>query len=279
MFTELEVFQCPEWQEYLNEMRTALENEESPLDANLESVLPGVHQWHRANEAAVKSVHGRIDTLMETVKVGLKDGFDRISSTTALNQQLQDKRLATVFAEIAKGLLQGTVTQPTMSPDSRSADEQGDIAMTPAMRQSGSTTTINMADSMDCDGDESPSSFENRSYWLPSKPLSLEEIWDSWHGASDQHGGIVGRNKKFGAKWRKHIPPAHYSRCCRTIKAIESYAKHNKIKVEESLAQLDPIFKEECGKSVYNFVEKMQEKGFLKKAAKRGKQAVVEARQ
>ena len=49
----------------------------------------------------------------------------------------------------------------------------------------------------------------------------------------------------------------------------------NKIKVEVSIAQLDTIFQEECANSVYNFVEKMQDKGILKKAAKRGKQAVA----
>ena len=275
LFCELEVFQCPEWQEYLSEMRTALENERSPLDATLESVLPGVHQWHRANEAAVKRVHGHIDALMETVKEGLKDGFDRISSTTAFNQQLQDQRLATVFADIAKGLLQGSVTQPTidstsvthmMSPNSRTCE----------------TTTTNAEFSMEDAADETPPSYEITSYRLPSKPLSLEDLWNSWHGCGQhhcQHGGVIGRNKKFGAKWRKHIPPAHYSRCCRSVKAIEAYAKDKRIKVEEAVAHLDPIFQEECGKSVYNFVEKMQEQGMLKKAAKRGKQALTEVRQ
>ena len=131
-------------------------------------------------------------------------------------------------------------------------------------------------------GDESPTSPIITSFRLPSKPLSLEELWESWHGTGNhhcQHGGIAGRNKKFRAKWQKHIPAAHYSCCCRTVKAIETYANQYKVKVEAAIAQLDPIFQEQCGKSVYNLVKEMQGKGFLKKAARRGKQAIAEATQ
>jgi hypothetical protein len=36
------------------ELKAAIESEQSPLDANLEAVIPGLHQWHTANSAAVK---------------------------------------------------------------------------------------------------------------------------------------------------------------------------------------------------------------------------------
>jgi hypothetical protein len=58
-------------------------------------------------------------------------------------------------------------------------------------------------------------------------------LLSEWIGCGDfqdQFGGIEGRNKKFGAKWRKHLPKYIYSRTKeRTIKGmIRAYAKQRK---------------------------------------------------
>ena len=271
MFNEVQVFQCPEWQDYLEEMKHALANEASPLDATLESVLPGVHQWHRANDAAVKTVGRRIDDIVEAVKEGLKEGFKEITNATMVNQQAQDRKLAIVFANIAKGLLNGNVVA---SPE----NEMGGTTNSTTMPMS--QESVQSPEQEDNNQLNDPSdALHNKTYRLPSKPQSLRDLWDAWYGVNSNHcayGGVEGRNKKFGAKWRKHIPPAHYSRCCRTIKAIQKFALEKHQRNEDAIETLESMF-HECSYSVYNFVDVMQEKGYLKKAAKRGKQAIATA--
>ena len=275
MFNELLVFQCHEWHEYLEVMEHALANESSPLDASLESVLPGVHQWHRANEAAVKSVSRRIDDILELVKVGLKDGFKEITNTTMLNQQVQDKKLAIVFANIAKGLLNGNVNSPEYTGgDTAGTTESGTLSVRVLTQNDGFEPQPN---NNRLDEDEDMIASDHKSFRLPSKPQSLRELWEVWFGVGDNycaHGGVEGRNKKFGAKWRKHIQPAYYSRCCRTIKGIQKYALESHEMHDDAIAKLESLFNE-CNNSVFNFVEVMQERGYLKKAAKRGKQAIA----
>ena len=276
MFSELKCFQCPEWEDYLQEMKEALEKEQSPLDASLESVLPGVHQWHRANDAAVRTVHRRIDTIAEAVKVGLKEGFEQITNTTAQNQQMQDKRLAIVFADIARGLLSGSVQSSPTGVDSPMVTQQEDNDTDMGVARRQTTNSSNSSSHNELGASDAP---ENKSFRIMSKILSLRDLWDAWFGIGSHpcnYGGVEGRNKKFGAKWRKHIPAAHYSRCCRTVKAIQHYAKENRLNKDDAITALEPIFKE-CSNSLYNFIEVMQEKGHLKKAAKRGKQAIAEA--
>ena len=61
------------------------------------------------------------------------------------------------------------------------------------------------------------------------KHLTLSSLYDEWFGggefATDHHGGIEGRNKEFGTKWRKHLNQMQYSRAMRCVKAIQKYAE------------------------------------------------------
>ena len=82
-------------------MKTALENESNPLDADLEKVLPGIHQWHQANESKLWGVKSRLDEVIDTVKQGF-DGMVDVASETRAES---DKCLAGVFLSIAAKLL------------------------------------------------------------------------------------------------------------------------------------------------------------------------------
>jgi hypothetical protein len=49
IFQQLPVFKMREWDEYCAKMKNHLDTDECPLDAKLENVTPGIHQWHHAN--------------------------------------------------------------------------------------------------------------------------------------------------------------------------------------------------------------------------------------
>ena len=77
-------------QEFKDQMQHALETEESPLDANLESVLPGVHQWHTANHSGVQTVEKKVDAFALAVATGLHD------IKMSLETKLEDMKQSTV---------------------------------------------------------------------------------------------------------------------------------------------------------------------------------------
>jgi HPt (histidine-containing phosphotransfer) domain-containing protein len=74
IFSQLPVFQMDEWKTYCATMEDALANDECPLDAKLENVIPGLHQWHRANDQALKSVVETVNSHM----AGLKETLSAI---------------------------------------------------------------------------------------------------------------------------------------------------------------------------------------------------------
>jgi hypothetical protein len=114
----------------------------------------------------------------------------------------------------------------------------------------------------------------HRSYRMKPKHKLLSQLYDEWIGEGDFHdgyGGIEGRNKEFGSRWRKHLTAYVYSRTERTIKGIRAYAQcHNNMDPHEACRQLQEIFeKERC--CISNMVSYFTSNGYLKKKQPRGK--------
>jgi hypothetical protein len=71
-------------------MEGALETEESPLDAKLESILPGLHQWHTANNAAISKLQANIEALdnkVDTTANAIVNQVDGQSDTMIIAMQ------------------------------------------------------------------------------------------------------------------------------------------------------------------------------------------------
>ena len=109
---------------------------------------------------------------------------------------------------------------------------------------------------------------------LALKQEQLVDLFNEWYGKDryeDEHGGISGRDKKFGSAWRKHLSAQHHSRTRRTVEAVEAFAKEKQILPMEACIALQPAY-EAVKCSVGNFVKNCQENGLLKKKGQRGKQ-------
>lgn len=52
-------------QTFTEEMSLDLNKTESPLDATLEQVIPGLHEWHQANKEQVGALHRKVDSSTE----------------------------------------------------------------------------------------------------------------------------------------------------------------------------------------------------------------------
>jgi Transcriptional activator of glycolytic enzymes len=114
---------------------------------------------------------------------------------------------------------------------------------------------------------------QHKAYILKPKHKSLADLMSEWVSIGDFQdgfGGIEGRNKKFGASWRKHLPHHSYSRTERTVKGIRAYAKQNKISDFDASRQLQEAFEQQkC--SISNMVNYFIAQGLLPKKKPRGK--------
>jgi Transcriptional activator of glycolytic enzymes len=244
-------------------MRTALQEEKCPLDACLESVLPGVHQWHQANNQAVVRLVDRIDVFGEAVAGGINSLITKMDRLE--QQRLQkDRQLANLMEMGAHAF--------------RSEQE-------PSQQPTATATLFELEqrqhETADCSATVYPMSECDElklhaSYRMQPKHRSLTSLYDEWMGVgefADEHGGIEGRNKKLGSRWRKHLTPHIYSRTARTVDGIRAYAAEQGMDIHDACATLQTHY-EACKCSVANMVNYFMEIHILEKKNPRGKNQI-----
>ena len=270
LFESLVVFQTKEFADFKDMMKHALETEVSPLDANLEKVMPGVHQWHQITNDSIN----KLSRAVTDFQGELKGEVENLHSTILTTKEDTKLDLAKVHMAIALQLMQGgvgdvnavninaansmllTSPQPTKtSPDST----------IPPPTTATTVSPISTVDPADLD--------INRLFRMKPKHTSLTGVLKEWFGLeefADELGGIQGRIDMYKSttKWRKHcmIHPQHFSRTMRTVKAIEAFARQECINKVDAAAQLEDQFSK-CEKSVAAFVNWAQSHGLLPKRA------------
>ena len=271
-FDSLAVFATREYAAFKETMSQALHQEECPLDASLEKVMPGVHQWHQVTNDSINNLSKTVKDFQGEVKGEL----EHLHSTLLTAKEDSKLDLAKVHMAIALQLMQGgvgdvnsvnmncisnmllTMPQPTV----RTSPE--------ATTTSPTTTGDEIADPAELDA--------NRLFRMKPKHTSLTGLIKEWFGLNefaDELGGIQGRINKYKSttKWRKHcmIHPQHFSRTMRCVKAVEEHARKRSIdEMTDAAAELEDKFAA-CGKSLASFVTWAQCNGLLSKSASRGK--------
>jgi hypothetical protein len=274
-------------------MRVALDTEQSPVNATVESVLPGVIDMHRLTDSSVKQVATQVSALSEDL-IYLKRDMDNLTDIledvgpdmqVAMRQAHTDSRRQLgrrTFLNIAGQLLGRQIAvagEPAFDDDDASMEDRTEpecpVRHSVSRRRSvrheesphlelttRSTTTV--ADTLPLNG----SRLE-----LRKKHKCLMDVYDEWNGTGDFHdeeGGIAGRNLKLKSSWRKHIPAKQYSRLKQTIDAIGNYAKQQGMDERDAVLALEPLF-EESKCSPTNFLRGCFERGYLEKKKARGK--------
>ena len=264
MFRMLPVFEMHAFLEYVNKMELALQNEDDSLDANLEKVLPGIHQWHNANNSAIKKLEDGIVTLYRVTK----EGFEEAATAAAESRQESNARLAEKFMSIAQNLLEeskgGTpsprkIYAPTQYQPTQDKDQGSNEPSPPLL----DTSTLR--------------------FTMKRKHNSLRDMWDEWHGLgpfSDPcdriAGGIPAREAMLGKSWRKLLPNQHYSRTNRIIKMLTKTivdgggCVDDATDVAAALEKHQPMF-DNCKGSISAIVKVCQECGLIEKKEPRGR--------
>ena len=233
------------FQAYCDKMKSAIDLEESPLDANLEKVMPGIRQWHSTHNANVERIRQGLEALANKI--------DDVAVKARQEREESDRRLADSLFVMANHLSGSTVCE---------------------------TFPLVQVGQKDVDVEVNESLTENASgiFRMIVKHGSLSDLWNEWYGLEnfdDGEGGIAGRNKKHGRKWRKHLSAQQYSRTQRVVQAINKYSEVHNVPTEEAVYDLEEAFAN-VGFSVAKMVDYCKAKGLLTAKLPRGKKKTRE---
>jgi hypothetical protein len=256
-------------------MEKELSSQKDPLDANLEKVIPSLHEWHRINTKEVthlKQAVCEVDEKMSDVHTKIDSGFSQIQETLMSNKAQVKQELAGTFLEIAKHLVKDAGGQ--LSASTTLLDIVGPCRMIleEPVGASNAAQGTSAASPTTVDG-----AVEHQLYRMKQKHLTLLGLLQEWYGTGDYYdgyGGIAGRNEDPNCKkWKTHccINQMQYSRTERTVKAVEEYARLNSIDDRYLAAEkLQPEY-ERCKCSVANFVNWAKDTLLLPKGKPRGR--------
>jgi hypothetical protein len=244
IFKELPVFKTQMWEEYVDKMKRHLSSDSDPVAAKLENVIPGLHPWHRANDASMRKLSQAVEELKQRLDQ------DRRSIVDAIVDSLQEK--------IAEGLSRAADRLPPLRNI-----QDGNLfnGLEQESRQNESTAgRTNEATTND-----------HHQFAMKAKYNTLRSLYQEWYGLGeyqDSHGGVAGRNKTYGSKWRQHINRQHYSRVKRIVEAIDVERERTGNDWTVVVEALEPMFMA-AKKSIANMVTKLQQEGRVPRHKKR----------
>jgi hypothetical protein len=281
-------------------MRTALEEEECPLDAKLEQVLPGMHRWQAQNHEAVKKLDDKV-TAMETAINALtgsftgtlNSGLSAIQESIVSVQEAMRQHLASSFMAMATQLsgasppntflfvfqnddfstLDGpspvsvstaptTITQSPTQPDTNSPMEASPEPPLPVKGRVNKKS----------DEFRAVVSFGKR-FTMKAKHQRLLSLWEEYHGEGEFHdelGGIKGREDQWKSHWRVHLDDQQISRTKRVIGGINNYVERKNLLLGDGIAQLEEVYTANKF-SVYKMCKWFKNNKILNKKAARGR--------
>jgi hypothetical protein len=257
---------CYRTKDFKELMETQLNTQECPLDASLEKVLPGVHQWHRINNQEMTMIKRSMNELGDRVAQGFMDIQLALQGTKDETMQ----QLANTLVSASALLLTRPHTGTTGTAFSTTgvAPRGHSVEGTATDSEQRVSTTVNDVSPID------PAELHGRFRMRP-KHENLLCLIREWYGTDeffDDFGGIEGRNKKHGNKWKKrcNIHPMHFSRTQRTVKAVLQYAQNHNTTKEEAAMELDTYY-QLADRSVGKFVLWAQSEGLIVTREKRGR--------
>lgn len=257
-------------------MRMTLENEKSPLDADLEKVLPGLNQKLHASQNAVTELGCSLNFRMDRVEQAVTTGFNNIQSRLEAWKEDKNKMIGNVLVQAGTSLLTqnagATTTDNDLSP--YELQELPELNLPKLSEPFVSSTKVKKSKHMQ----STLSLDEACTFRLRSRHDSLRSLWNEWHGSEalfDKYGGVDGRNKKYGAAWRRHLNKTQYSRNKQIVSGIMASAKRLECYPEHLMDEWQSIY-EQCSLSPGVFIRKMQADGIFVKKAAQGKSKALQ---
>jgi hypothetical protein len=249
-------------QPYVAKMRAELLGADSPLDHNVESVLPGVHLRLSSMQNKISGVRGD----MQKVASNFEEVTDSLNDVKGMLAG-RDTELAAHLLELASRLCPVPRSSPQMLTRPPSAVGTLQEQAMEATHSAGGSMVM------------------PRGHHLRAKHTTIYTIYHEWFGLEDfgeipVSGGIDFCERQWKSKWRRHFNAAekqHFSRFKAIIMGIEAKKERDGVDLEVALEEFDAIFGgPEVKKSTANMARwlKQDENGYIAKKRKRGKASV-----
>lgn len=231
-------------------MRVQLEGTSSPLDATLETVLPGVHERLDAQRKATEDIHGLLRNLEVTIK-------DCINSSQDNTMERLESEINLMFRRIRSPLTEDTIDESRIN-------------------QSSSRNTHPNHNSQ-----VSPSNGNSAGAQLPTIPItysSLHQLYNHWNGEGEYmnmyEGGIARLESEKGASWRKtwdNSANKRLSKLKSIISAIQRESIDSGTPITDVLSLWEDIYSGRCNGKLSNFHSWGVENGKISLKKARGK--------
>jgi hypothetical protein len=202
------------------------DNGDSPLDSNLEAVLPGVHHRLVANQREVVSLQNLVEEGFSTLGTKVTEAFE--CQEEAMKER--DQKTGKAYLSLAQGLM----GEGNSSPARAFRRHHEEARMEEGQGNSNSTTN---------------SVLTTRPHSLVMRHKSIYTIYYEWYGLEAYEnipveGGIAMLETKYKTKWRAHFSPAekqYFSRLQKVVKGIDEQSKRKAKEPYEVLNEWDDL--------------------------------------
>jgi hypothetical protein len=230
------------------------ETGDSPLDSNLEAVLPGVHQRLVANQREVLSLRTLVEAGFATLGTKVTEAFE--CQEVAMRER--DRKTGEAYLSLAQRLMGERVSDSLPGLSLRREVES------PSPPSPNSTTN---------------SVLMTRPHSLVMRHKSIHTIYYEWYGLETYQntpveGGIAMLETKYKTKWRQHFSPAektYFSRLQKVVRAIDEMVKRNNIAPSKVLDDWSSLYEVEAKSSVTKMALLVQSMGMIVTKKARGK--------
>lgn len=225
-------------------MQGQLQGATSPLDATLETVLPGVHERLDANRKSTEDLVGKVTELTSTLKASLENSQD-------FSMQRLESEINLMLRRIRDpSFLDGSIEPTETFPVTQQIQEQ-------------------------------PRINNRNSNQLPTIPItysSLHQLFNHWNGFGEYEniypGGISMLEEEQGSSWRKtwdNSANKRLSKMKAIVSAIQREASGSNTSAIHVVEVWEDVYSVECKGKLSNFHAWLIENGKIELKKARGR--------
>lgn len=256
-------------QNFKTEMVAALNTEQTPFEANLETVPPDVNHRLQAHSAQLSVFGAKLEGVEQRLASPITEGISAL-------QENQHSFLTDQTELVAATLV--NASQQLLSPNNSPRRSTGSRVSLLAPNLPGMSTADSNSNDPSKQQPTGTALFDAAPHKMCSiKPVqeNLVDLWCQWFGVAqcqDVHGGVPGGTKQFGKEWHKasgHLSGSAlaHEQC---DQSCHSQSPQNKGPPVDVIANWQPIHKaSNC--RVLTFVDGLIELGKIQKKKARGK--------
>ena len=251
-------------------MRQKLDNAQSPMDYNLQAVLPGVHTRLNGLSGEVRQVTRDVERLSNHVFSipTSAQHFAFMADQMRMMQQHQQQLMQQVFGSMSEAIAQaangfGTsvprIACPALMENSRFGNSAVvGAASSPPPTEATTTTTTGFGHVL-------------------HRHSTVRSMYNEWYGLEEFEGvpvagGIEAMEKEHGRKWRREKTDDRVTRQAKVCRKIRELVEVDERQLDEVLEEWNVMYKERnC--NLKKLIEDLQQKGILSKNRNRGQSA------